>query len=750
MKFESAIVKFVLAAASIAGASAASAANPAVRSPRQALDAEIKEQQKVSRKFRDTVEFLERRLKDDDVKTNAALRVYIDRKILSLCAMPSWTQFGNWDKKWSEGHIPGVCERELAAVDCPNGDKIAFLRALARNQAGRKDYESSLATARKAPALEGLKAHELFKAHCLVAEACKWADRYDDAKAAFKKAAEYNPGEAARELANLAADYCKDEDVAAAWASVKDPYPRLRWFCEHDRAKAADEAFAYISDGRNPANNRRDLLIRYFGTEKSERGDRAREIARSLDYSGFVDGRLFGELSNVYRYGDWAFFAKLAESFPTLGWFQDQARYRGYLFSLVAIGRGGEVAKKADEFLAKDAAKEKPTVKPFDRVRFEMVKALAAGKDLIPVAKVAKLDIKEYAQALQIAAQWTLNLQRNEECERYVAAYRALFKELPERRYNVKFFDRPVSSIDAWRAIADSLEKSYVDVKMCGELDSLETDVATGRTTIEKTALDSKDAKMEVTAFCDVEGLKVVMRVVDQNARAVEQGFAGGIGTECYFAPGANEPYICFSSAPKEGIGFVFYTAYSSAYAQRVEFDDTKSPYALRQETEFTDGDYALMITLPWRAFYQKLPAAAGTEWRFECLADGCSWGGSQGIHESSSWGHLVFNLKPAEIAAIRRRLVYDTYKTWSRTGHGQLSAFDRWGDSVVGDPEFSDAVLKPLEAALKAEAAKVTATMSDDEVNEVYEKGAKIWIGLDHEIDALRQAWLLKKFTER
>ena len=41
----------------------------------------------------------------------------------------------------------------------------------------------------------------------------------------------------------------------------------------------------------------------------------------------------------------------------------------------------------------------------------------------------------------------------------------------------------------------------------------------------------------------------------------------------------------------------------------------SKRPYALRQETEFTDGDYALMITLPWRAFYQKLPAAAGTEW---------------------------------------------------------------------------------------------------------------------------------------
>ena len=38
---------------------------------------------------------------------------------------------------------------------------------------------------------------------------------------------------------------------------------------------------------------------------------------------------------------------------------------------------------------------------------------------------------------------------------------------------------------------------------------------------------------------------------------------------------------------------------------------------------------------------------------------------------------------------------------------------------------------------------------MSDDEVNEVYEKGAKVWIGLGHQIDELRQKWLLGKFTE-
>ena len=254
--------------------------------------------------------------------------------------------------------------------------------------------------------------------------------------------------------------------------------------------------------------------------DKTARGDRAREIARGMDYSGFFDGKVFGEFANVYRFGDWALFAKIAESFRGLAWFRDPGRYRGYLFSLVATGRGGEVARKADEFFANDAASQKPSVKPFDRVRFEMLKALAEGKDLVPVAKAAKLDIKEYAQALQIAAQWALNLQRNDECERYSAAYRALFKEAPERRYAVKYFDSPVSSIAAWRGVADSLEKSYVDVKMCGELDSLETDVATGRTEIEKTALDSKDARMEVSSWRTASRAASARSAISRRARA--------------------------------------------------------------------------------------------------------------------------------------------------------------------------------------------------------------------------------------
>ena len=65
-----------------------------------------------------------------------------------------------------------------------------------------------------------------------------------------------------------------------------------------------------------------------------------------------------------------------------------------------------------------------------------------------------------------------------------------------------------------------------------------------------------------------------------------------------------------------------------------------------------------------------------------------------------------------------------------------------------MGDSEFYEAVLKPLEEKLVQQAKRVSGKMSDLEVDDIYENGAKIWLGLNHEIDALRRNWLLEKFT--
>jgi hypothetical protein len=95
---------------------------------RKEIDAQIELLRKSRASYREIVEFLERRLDAGSVKTKAQLRVYIDRKILSFCSMPPWTQFSLWDKKWSDGKIPSLCEREIAAFN--RGGPGAFILSL--------------------------------------------------------------------------------------------------------------------------------------------------------------------------------------------------------------------------------------------------------------------------------------------------------------------------------------------------------------------------------------------------------------------------------------------------------------------------------------------------------------------------------------------------------------------------------------------------------------------------------------------
>ncbi len=115
----------MLSVAVLAGTFAAQVS--AAQDQRKEIDAEIDARQKANASYRDIVEFLEGRVASDDARTNAALRVHIDRKILSFCATPGWTRLGRWDKEWSDGRVPAVCEREISAADCPPGDKIEFL-----------------------------------------------------------------------------------------------------------------------------------------------------------------------------------------------------------------------------------------------------------------------------------------------------------------------------------------------------------------------------------------------------------------------------------------------------------------------------------------------------------------------------------------------------------------------------------------------------------------------------------------------
>ena len=281
-------------------------------------------------------------------------------------------------------------------------------------------------------------------------------------------------------------------------------------------------------------------------------------------------------------------------------------------------------------------------------------------------------------------------------------------------------------------------------------MEDLVTDVATGRSPVEESALDSGDARMEVSAACDRNGFHLFLRVEDPNARAVENGFAGGMKTEMYFAPGADRPYACFGTSPRGGIDFVFHSQYDNLDYGRIDFSGLVRRGWFRTETQFTDEDYVQHLFFAWENFYRELPKG-GTAWRFDCISwtpkGGYTWAGSQGAHSCMAWGDLVFSLTPKQLTSIRRGLLCRTQGNWRKTG--RLDVFAKWADAEIGDPDFSATELVPLEKELSDAMSGVTPEMSDGEVNRIFEAALVKCRSLKHEIDALRKRWLQRKFTE-
>ena len=372
-----------------------------------------------------------------------------------------------------------------------------------------------------------------------------------------------------------------------------------------------------------------------------------------------------------------------------------------------------------------------------------------------PVAKIldgCALGVKEQSEIVRSAGRAAQMMGLSACAQELAAAYARYFTAKPERSLAVRFAEKPIRCIADWRAIRESLPKGVCDLPFGADVEALVTDVNTQRTIVEKGEGDNLAAQMEVSFVCDRAALHLFLRVADKDARKVEHGFTNGIGTEMYFAPGENQPYLCFGTSPRTGLDtFAFQTAYSNRDSHRLNVKGALDRNSVRSEVEFTDSDYVTRIFFPWDAFYQKLPVRAGDYWKldFLCWGTKTSWGGSQGVHESSSWGHLVFNLKDEEVTAIRKRLILRTYKNWKGAKHGEVDVFDRWADPVLGDPAFYAARLKPLEAELAGYAKRVTPEMTDADVTDIFVHALPRWMGLKYEVDALRGRQLVVKQTD-
>ncbi|MBR3086863.1 MAG: hypothetical protein IKH04_10730, partial [Kiritimatiellae bacterium] len=99
------------------------------------------------------------------------------------------------------------------------------------------------------------------------------------------------------------------------------------------------------------------------------------------------------------------------------------------------------------------------------------------------------------------------------------------------------------------------------------------------------------------------------------------------------------------------------------------------------------------------------------------------------GVHSSSAWGSLRFDLTPKQLTAIRRKLLFSTFRSYANVSYppsATMNLFDFWKDPAVGNPEFYDKYLRPLQQELAGYASRVREDMTDAEVDDLYLRGLR------------------------
>ena len=688
--------------------------------------------------------------------TNKVARLVIGDEIIKLCLTPRW-QVGSW-RRTLTAEIPVEARLVLADPACTLKEKLPFAARLANWMCSvPQDFTGAEKMVRDLVAQDP-KATPADRADgdLILADVYRWQDRFDDAWAALLRAAEGNPRRASAKASALAADTGDYGKCRAVWARNGGEAAELAsywtWGGRGNEIRPRDyreRAAKYVKDTSNPLQARAALVVCYFCGSRDAEERAMRESVKGADFAK-VNGQHAGDaLQRAYQFADYALAYELLGFFKDvkgIRWLTPTVRNRMTIVCLGALGRQDEAAKLA-ESCAADGKQD-----ALDRAKFLASAAILGGKDPAAAVAACKLETMKEAEALRTAIRQALIWGDSATAERCSAAYESHFAGMPKRRQEVKWFDEPLQTIADWRKVAGTLEPQYCDIKFRMSMESLVTDVATGRSPVEASALDSEDARMELTTTCDRYGFHIFLRTADPNARAVEEGFAGGMATEMYFALGENQPYICFGTSPTEGVQYAFQTMYDNRDCSRLDVLGKKpGRRTFRCETAFTDDDYVLHLFFAWENFYQKLPGK-DTSWKYDCLTwtpkGAYNWAGSQGPHSCMAWGDLHFALTDAQLTAVRRGLIGRAHKTWRKTG--KLDIFEKWADEEIGDPAFYAAALKPLEAELAGAMAGVKPEMSDADVNRIFEAALAKCRGIRHEIDALRKRWLLEEFTIR
>ena len=689
--------------------------------------------------YGDVIDALEKLREEPMFATNAAARAFVDQQIVSMCFVPYHPYLKRW-KPVLEERVPGAARRSVEDGAVPYERRADLAISLAKYYAGVENYVEAEKVLRGLPQPPKKTPSKVaVKVPLAIVRLMLWQDRFEDAWKEVEVASRVDALEAAKCASGIPKGDADGARVKSLWARVGNPLDLFDFYSEGSEKcpeYVKEAAFAFVTNASNRLDHRGLVVLQRYCGDDSPRSVAARKAIRGQDFSkSFFTWHVTKPVNAAYANENWALVEELFGIFGATKGLRSPDMQRVRFIALVRLGK----VETAQELVAPDAP-----------LHLKCLADMAKGKD--PSAQIVggELPRKDMLALLKALVSEALAMGRSEVAEKIAEAYAKCHVDYPVREQRVVFSREPVTSINDWRKLYQGLDRQFCDRPFGARLDILYTDVATGRKLVEKTDKDTVDVKMELSSVCDTAGLHLFLRVEDPNARTVEKGLAGGVGTEMYFAPGLYEPYICFGSDPRKGVESAFQTAYDSKAQTRIDVEGRQTRNDFRSEVQFTDTDYVLHLFFAWDPMAEKLPTK-DTPWRFECIAftpsGPFSWGGSEGVHNSSLWGNLVFDLKSEEIAAIRRAIIYRTVKTWRKPG--LIEIFDGWADDAVGDPSFYAEVLKPLEKELKGYEKEVTADMDDATVNRIYAAAVPRWKNIKHEIDALRRDWLQAELTK-
>ncbi len=689
--------------------------------------------------------------------TNAQYRILVDRQILSWCRLNYWANIGRYDAAYCNAKLAELCKSVITDAALSPAQKETFVSALIDERASNDDFAGAEQAAReqiaRAEALDPPDPKAAAGAWLLLSDAFALQEREADMVAAIERARAADPFRGTREGSDRALSFGGlDETVGHWWREIDRPYEEALFFAEKGRLAAGRKvAYDYVICPTNALRGRIDILQRYFFADNEPDARAARQAIGKEKGQAFFNWRGGGALEAAFKHGNYQLVADIFDDLSAVAVpqkFASPTYTRIHIAALGALGRYDEAAALAR---AHEADKGNS---PLDTLKYQVYAAILSGTDALPLVEQSSCARKDKIEATLDAVRMCQIWDKLGVSEKYAEAYLKYFAPPPKRVAKVVWSDKTIDNITDWRALADGLESHTCDLPFKASLDFLETDVATGR---EKVTFEegAKPTRMSFTTVADRDALHLFLRVEDVEARRVESGAKGGVRTEMYFAPGVNEPYTCFGSNPRDGVSWDFATSYDSADHKRLD----RTPLTgrrFRSEVAFTDADYIVHIVFPWDDFYQKLPSPSA-EWKFECLSwcpnGGFTWGGSVGIHNVSRWGTLKIDLTPQQLTEIRRGILLRALPDWRKHKYvgpfGALDYFETWADREIGDPDFYKASLKPLQDELVGYAARIKPDMTDDDVNEVYEKGLVRIKGLKYEIDRLRREYLARALTE-